>query len=283
MSGRTVKASDIEKAVAKICLEANTVLREDVLAALEEAYRGSEKESGPAAMLEVLVENAKIAKKTKLPICQDTGMAAVFVELGRDVVVSDGNIFQAIDAGVEKAYKEGFFRKSVVADPILRDNTGTNTPAMVHIDPVEGDKITISVMPKGFGSENKSAIAMLNPTSTPKDIIDFCVGTVKKAGPDACPPYVLGIGIGGTMEMCAFLAKKALLRPIDKANAKSHIAKLEEEIKVGANELKIGTMGLGGDHTVIGVNIETAPTHIAGLPVAVNISCHALRSASITI
>ena len=263
----------------ELCIKANTVLRVDVLEGLKGAY---EKEKGGTAskeMLGILLENAEIAKKESLPLCQDTGLAAVFVELGSDVVV-DGNIIDAVNEGIEKAYREGNFRKSVVDDPIIRKNTGTNTPGVIHVDIVKGDKLKISVMPKGFGSENKSRMVMLNPTSTDEDVIAFCVETVKKAGPDACPPYVLGIGIGGTMDQCALMAKKALLRPLHSSNPKSHINEIETKIEERSNALKIGVMGLGGESTVLGVNIEEVPTHIAGLPVAVNVACHALRSAS---
>ncbi|MBF0494089.1 MAG: fumarate hydratase [Candidatus Omnitrophica bacterium] len=187
---------------------------------------------------------------------------------------------KAVNDGVKTAYAEGYFRKSVVADPIKRKNTGTNTPCVIHFDFIAGDKIKISVLPKGFGAENKGRISMMNPTAGGGEIIDFCVETIKRAGCDACPPYVVGVGIGGTIEECALLAKEALLRPINKRNTEKHIASIEKEIFKKANGLKIGVMGLGGNSTVLGVNIETGPTHIAGLPVAVNLSCHAMRSAS---
>ncbi len=283
MSGGMIMVSDIEKTVEKLCIEANTVLRPDVLEALKESCRKEEEGSLSKKMLGVLLSNARIAKEKGLPLCQDTGIAAVFIDMGRDVVVNEGDIILAVNNGVEKAYKEGYFRKSVVEDPILRNNTGTNTPAVIHVDIVEGDRMSISVMPKGFGSENKSRIKMMNPTCGPDDIVDFCVEAVRKAGPDACPPYVLGIGLGGTIEWCAYLAKKALLRPVNSEHPKPHIAEMERRIKEKANTLEIGVMGLGGLTTVMGVNIEEASTHIAGLPVAVNISCHALRSASAVI
>ena len=280
---RVISCGRIEETVKALCLKANTVLREDVRKALEEACRREPQGSMPRKMLEILLENARIAESTGIPICQDTGMAAVFIDIGRDVVVRDGNILEAVDMGIEKAYVEGLFRKSVVEDPILRKNTGTNTPAIIHCDLVEGDRISVSVMPKGFGSENKSRVAMLNPTCDIDEIAGFCVETVRMAGPDACPPYVLGVGIGGTVEASALLAKKALLRPITDKSGKSHMADLERKVFEQANALGIGVMGLGGLSTVIGVNVESMPTHIAGCPVTVNVCCHALRSATAVI
>lgn len=280
---REIKSVEIENKVKDLCIEANTVLRPDVLRALETFYDQAGDGSLSREMLKVLIENAALAEKERIPLCQDTGMVVVFIELGRDVAISGGDLTEAVNKGVEKAYVEGLFRKSVVEGPIIRKNTGSNTPAVMHVEIVEGDKMTISVMPKGFGSENKSRMAMLNPTCNTEEIAEFCVETVKMAGPDACPPYVLGIGIGGTMDSCALLAKKALLRPIDEPSPEAHIAKLERMIAEKANALDIGIMGLGGKTTVMGVNIEEMPTHIAGCPVAVNICCHALRSASATI
>ncbi|MDP8298765.1 MAG: fumarate hydratase [Candidatus Tantalella remota] len=283
MNTRLIKALDIQKLVEYLCVRANTVLRRDVLEGIQKAYDGEADGSVSKKMLKVLLENTETAEKEKLPLCQDTGMAAVFIELGSEVQVSDGDIIDAVNAGIEKGYAEANLRKSIVADPVKRDNTGTNTPGVVHVDIVKGDKISITVMPKGFGSENKSRMVMLNPTSTDEDIIEFCVDTVRKAGPDACPPYILGVGIGGTMEQCTLMAKKALLRTIDSSNPKSHMADIEAKIKKRSNELKIGVMGLGGSDTVIGVNIMETATHIAGMPVAVNVACHALRSASGTL
>jgi len=283
MTRREIKASEIERTVKTLCIKANTVLRRDVLAAMEEACRKEKEGSLAKRMMEVLLENARIAEKKSIPICQDTGMVTVFIEMGKDAVICDGSLPEAIDSGVRTAYEEGFFRKSVVGDPLVRNNTGTNTPAVIHLDIVDGDKLNVSVIPKGFGSENKSRLAMLSPTGVRDGVIDFCVETVKKAGPDACPPYVPGVGLGGTMESCALLAKKALLRQITESNPKAHIAELERAIKEKANALGIGVMGLGGPATVMGVNIEEFPTHIAGCPVAVNLSCYALRSASGTI
>lgn len=275
-----MKVEDIKLAVKELSLKANTVLRPDVLEGIKRLYEQEPKGTQAKNMLKILVENAEIADKKNIPICQDTGLVVVFLEIGEDVHFYGGDLIQAVNEGVEEAYREGFFRNSVVGDPLLRKNTGTNTPAAIHVDIVKGDRMKISVMPKGFGSENKSRLIMLNPTSGPDRIIDFCVETVKIAGPDACPPYVLGIGIGGTMDTCALLAKKALLRPIDEPHREPHVAEMENKIMEKAKALKIGIMGLGGLSTVMGVNIELAPTHIAGLPVAVNVACHALRSAS---
>lgn len=277
---RRIDSGKIEKTVKELCKKANTILRPDVLKALTDCYNEEKKNSIAREMMEILMENARIARRKNLAICQDTGMVTCFVELGDRVIITGDSLERAINKGIEKAYRECYFRRSVVSDPLIRKNTGTNTPAIIHVDIVRGEKIKLSVMPKGFGSENKGRVVMLNPTSTSREIVDFCVDTVRKAGPDACPPYVLGIGIGGTMEACAFLAKKALLRPIGKHNPKAHIARMEREIKQKINALNIGVMGVGGRSTVMAVHIESAPTHIAGLPVAVNVSCHALRSAS---
>jgi len=279
MGLRHINADSIKKAAYKASVRANTVLRPDVLVAIKELCIREKDGTVSKSMMEVLVENADIAQREELAICQDTGVVAVFLEMGEGVVIDDGNVIKAVEDGVREAYEEKCFRKSVVGDPLLRENTGTNTPCVVHIELVQGDKVTVSIMPKGFGSENKSRMVMLNPTAGADKVVEFCVETVRIAGADACPPYVLGVGIGGTMEECPLLAKKALLRPIDQSSCKPHIAELERIIKMKIDELGIGVMGLGGVSTVMGVNIETGPTHIAGLPVAVNLSCHALRSA----
>lgn len=275
---RKVNAKRIEKKVKELCLKANTDLRPDVMKELKASYR-KEKNKLAKKMLKVLVENAEVAKEEKLPICQDTGVAVVFLEVGSSVHIV-GDLLKAVDKGVEEAYRKGHFRKSVVSDPVKRVNTGTNTPSVVHVDIVKGDKVRISVLPKGFGSENKSVIGMLNPTCTDDDIVDFCVSVVEKAGPDACPPYVLGIGLGGTMDLAALLSKKALLRGVTSKSRKKHIEKIEKKILKKANDLNIGVMGLGGKTTVMGVNVLEGHTHIAGCPVAVNVCCHALRSAT---
>jgi fumarate hydratase subunit alpha len=280
---RRIGMIDIEQTVKRLFIKANNVIRQDVLAAIEKAARLEKKGSVSSEMLGILIENAKIAKANNMPLCQDTGIATVFVEIGRGVDLSGTDITGSINRGVAKAYKEGFLRKSVVSDPLCRVNTGDNTPAIIHYDIVDGDRLSIQVLPKGFGSENKGKVLMLNPTADDEAVIDFCVETVRSSGPDACPPYVVGVGLGGTMESCAFLAKKALLRPIDKHNPSARLARIEKEIMKRANKLGIGVMGLGGNTSVLGVNLEASPTHIAGFPVAVNISCHALRSASAVI
>ncbi|MDD4957636.1 MAG: fumarate hydratase [Candidatus Omnitrophica bacterium] len=280
MTCRAISRTDIESAVMRLCLEANIIIRDDISRALE--ILAGEKEQGEHTrrMVKVLLDNATIARDKKIAICQDTGLVCVFIEIGDNVSVCGINMQDAVNKGVMLAYKEYGFRMSVVGDPVIRKNTGSNIPAILHVEIVPGDTVKISVMPKGFGSENKGRIGMLKPTSGVGEIVDFCVETVKLAGPDACPPYILGVGIGGTMEYCAYLAKKALLRKIDRPNAASHLADIETRIRSGANALDIGIMGLGGSSTVIGVNVEAAATHIAGLPVAVNLSCHALRTAT---
>ena len=276
---RKVSAKEIEGKVKELCYKANIIIRPDIKRALKKACL-AEKNLSSKRMIEILLENAEIAKKEKLPLCQDTGLAAVFVQIGCDVHIVGGDLSSAVNCGVETAYTVYNFRKSVVMDPLTREYRNTNTPAVLHVEPVKGKKIKITVMPKGFGSENKGRISMLNPTSGEKEIIDFCVETVRKAGPDACPPYILGVGIGGTMDMCALLSKKALLRPIDKKNSKINAVNLERKMLKKVNSLGIGVMGLGGLFTALAVNIELAPTHIAGLPVAVALSCHSLRSAT---
>lgn len=275
---RELNVSRIKEVVIELCLKANFELRKDVLKALKKAV-SKEKNERAKNILKSIVENARIAKSKKLAICQDTGIVTVFVEIGQEVAVSGRNLKDAIDEGVKEAYRKGCLRKSVVDDPLIRNNTNTNTPSVVVTDIVEGDRVKITVSPKGFGSENKSRIMMLRPTDSAIDIKEFVLDVVKDAGPDACPPFIVGIGIGGTFEWAAQLAKRALLRPIDIRNRKKHIARLEKELLNEINSLGIGPMGLGGKTTALGVNILEAPTHIAGLPVAVNMSCHATRSA----
>ncbi|MBD3426433.1 MAG: fumarate hydratase [Candidatus Omnitrophica bacterium] len=282
MSTRQVDVARVSDAVEELFLRANTVLRKDVTKALKDLYEKEQKPL-PKKMLGVLLENRDIAEKKNIPICQDTGVAVVFLKVGRSVAFTGGELMDAVDAGVRRAYEKGGLRKSVVEDPVLRGNTGTNTPAFVHAEIVPGDKIGITAMPKGFGSENKSVLCMLDPTSGEDAITDLCVESVRSTGPDACPPYVLGVGIGATADLCCLLAKKALLRDVDSSNPAQHLGRLEQAIKEEVNRLGIGVMGLGGISTVMGVNIEAAPTHIAGLPVAINLSCHALRSADMVI
>ncbi|MDD5423403.1 MAG: fumarate hydratase [Candidatus Omnitrophota bacterium] len=279
---REVNVSKIKDTVRELCLKANFDLRKDVLKALKDSLR-KEKDARARGILKSVIENAKLAKTKRIAICQDTGMAVVHMEIGQDVFLAGGDLKKAVDEGVRDAYSKGYLRKSVVGDPILRENAGTNTPSVLHTEIVEGDRIRISVSPKGFGSENKSRIMMFRPTDSVEDIKRFVVDVVKDAGPAACPPFVLGIGIGGTFEGAALLAKKALLRPIGEKNPARHIARIEKDLVNSINALGMGPMGLGGGTTVLGVNILEAPTHIAGLPVAVNVSCHATRSAGAVI
>ncbi len=279
---RKINVSKITDAVKELCLKANFELRSDVLAALKKAL-AKERSSLGAGILKDIIENARIAKEDSIAICQDTGMVAVFLEIGREVSLTGGNLERAVNEGVKRAYKGGCLRKSVVADPLLRKNTGTNTPCVIHTDIVEGNRMRIALSPKGFGSENKSKIMMFRPTATVEEIKKFVVDAVRDAGPSACPPLIIGIGIGGTFEKAAYLAKKALLRRIDIGNPKKHICRLERELLKEINSIGMGPMGLGGKTTALGINILDYPTHIAGLPVAVSISCHATRSKEVVL
>lgn len=276
---RKIDVSRIKAAVRDLCVKANFELRPDILAALKRA-QGRETGASARSILRDIIENAKVAKARKLAICQDTGMACVRIEVGQDVSLTGGSLRRAVDDGVREAYRDSYLRKSVVRDPLSRKNTGTNEPAILVTEIVDGSRVSIEVSPKGFGSENKSMIKMFRPTALIREIKDFVIDVAQKAGPDACPPLVLGVGIGGTFETAAALAKKALLRPINRAHREKHIARLERELLKELNDLGVGPMGLGGKTTALGVNILTHPVHIAGLPVAVNVSCHATRSAS---
>ncbi|MDN4754761.1 fumarate hydratase, partial [Porphyromonadaceae bacterium W3.11] len=231
-------------------------------------------------ILGTLLENSEIARDNKKPLCQDTGMSVVFVNMGQEVEVVGGFIGDAINQGVREGYEDGYLRKSVVNDPILRENTKDNTPAVIHYNIVPGDKFEIHISPKGFGSENKSQLKMLTPSQGEEGVKDFILQVVSEGGANACPPLIIGVGIGGTMERCAFLAKKALLRPVGENSTKPHIAAMEKELLERVNKLGIGPAGFGGDTTALDVHIEAEATHIAGLPVAVNIGCHATRHAS---
>ena len=270
---REIKAEVISQCVAEMCIRANTVLPDDVCAALETART---QEDGVVArdVLDTIIENYHIANP--VPICQDTGMACVFLEIGQDVHIV-GDLTQAVNAGVAKGYTEGYLRKSVVRDPLSRENTGDNTPAMLYTELVPGDELRITVAPKGFGSENMSRIAMLKPADGVDGVVNFVLETVRLAGPNPCPPIVVGVGIGGNFDKAALLAKKALLRPIGSRNETPFYAQLEETLLEKINALGIGPQGLGGKTTALGVQIETLPTHIAGLPCAVNINCHVSR------
>ena len=274
---RIINAERITECVKKLCIEANCSLPGDVRACIEASL---EAETWPLAkdVLGRIVENYRIAEKEQCPICQDTGMACVFVSVGQDVHI-EGSLTDAINEGVRRGYTEGYLRKSVVADPIRRGNTGDNTPAMIYYDIVPGDKVEITVAPKGFGSENMSAVKMLKPSDGIEGVKEFVIKTVEEAGPNPCPPVVVGVGIGGTFDKAAFMAKKALLRPLQSKNDDAFYAALEEELLEKINALGVGPQGLGGRTTALGVNIEQCPTHIAGLPVAVNINCHVTRHA----
>ena len=275
---RTVTASAITDTVARLCLQANQKLPDDVSAALARSRRT---EPWPLAKttLDLLWDNMELADQRQLPICQDTGMACVFVELGQDVHI-EGDFEQAVHEGVRRGYGEGYLRKSIVADPLRRVNTGDNTPAAITLRLVPGDGLSITVAPKGFGSENMSRLAMLKPADGVQGVKDFVIETVRLAGPNPCPPIILGIGIGGSFDKVAGLAKHALLRPIDLPNPDSFYAALEQDLLKEINALGIGPQGFGGRTTCLGLSIETAPTHVAGLPVAVNVSCHVTRRAS---
>ena len=275
---RTVKDSDIRDTVAELCIRANRCLPEDVRAAIERACAD---EPWPAAQrsLGILLDNLSLAKERALPVCQDTGLACVFLELGQDVHI-DGDLNDAVQAGIRKGYTEGYLRCSVVSDPLRRVNTGDNTPGVLNVHLVPGDVCRLTVMPKGFGSENMSRLKMLTPAQGVEGVRQFVLDTVRAAGPNPCPPIVVGVGIGGTFDRVAALAKQALLRPLDQPNPDPYYADLERSLLDEINALGIGPQGFGGRTTALGCAIETAPTHVAGLPVAVNMSCHATRRAS---
>ena len=273
---REIHISEIISTVRDLCIESNYYLSSDVREALCNA-KENETWSLAENILDQIILNSNIAKEEDMPICQDTGMACVFVEVGQDVHIVGGLLQDAINEGVRRGYEEGFLRKSVVKDPINRVNTKDNTPAIIYYDIVQGDKIKITVAPKGFGSENMSRIKMLKPSDGLQGVKDFIIETVKLAGPNPCPPIVIGIGIGGTFDKAAYLAKKALIRPLNKRNDEKFYSDLEEELLENINKLGIGPQGFGGKTTALGLNIETYATHIAGLPVAVNINCHATR------
>ena len=277
---REIDVNTIVDAAAKLCMDANYYLNEDIAQAFSRCLPKEESPVGKKA-LESMLENADIAREEKVPICQDTGMAVVFFELGMDVHITGGDLDEAINEGIRRGYGEGFLRKSVVKDPIDRINTGDNTPAIIHYSIVKGDKIKMTVAPKGFGSENMSALAMLTPSGGIEAVKDFVLKTVSTAGGNPCPPIIAGVGIGGTMEKCALLGKKALLRPVGSANADPFWSGVESELLEKINALGIGPAGFGGRTTALGVHIETFATHIAGLPVAVNIGCHVTRHAEV--
>lgn len=276
---RTVHTDKVRDAIKEMCMEANLVLSNDVEGRLYTAEKNEISALGKKIVSQ-LRENMEIAKKEGIPICQDTGMAIVFLEIGQEVCLEGDYIEDAVNEGVRRGYQEGYLRKSVVGDPIIRENTRDNTPAVIHTRLVPGDRIKITVAPKGFGSENMSRIYMLKPADGEEGIKEAVLETVRLAGPNACPPMVVGVGIGGSFEKCALLAKKALTRSLDVPSPLPHIRAMEEELFKKINALNIGPGGFGGVTTVLGVNIETYPTHIAGLPVAINICCHVNRHAA---
>ncbi len=275
---RTLNVTAITENIKEMCIEANHFLSEDMKCALEQAVAAEEAPLG-RQILKQLQENMKIAGEDMIPICQDTGMAVIFLEIGQDVHFEGGFLEDAIHEGVRQGYGEGFLRKSVVRDPLLRENTNDNTPAVIHYDIVFGDRVKITVAPKGFGSENMSRVFMLKPADGIEGVKNAVLTAVKDAGPNACPPMVVGVGIGGTFEKCALMAKKALTRPVNLRSDIEYVRELELELLQKINCSGIGPGGLGGTTTALAVNIETYPTHIAGLPVAVNICCHVNRHA----
>lgn len=276
---KNIDAKVIEDTVARLCIEANLRLPLDVINAIESAEK-AEPWDGAKRILSLLGDNVRIASEKTLPVCQDTGMACVFVELGQDVHIDGGDFEEAVNNGVRRGYGEGYLRKSVVCDPLRRVNTGDNTPALLTVKLTRGDKMRITVMPKGFGSENMSALKMLKPADGVEGVKNFVLETVEKAGANPCPPIIVGVGIGGSFDKAAYLAKHALLRPVDEPNPDEYYAALESELLDKINALGIGPQGFGGKTTALAVLIEAMPTHVAGLPVAVNISCHATRRAS---
>ncbi len=275
---RTISVDVITKNIKEMCIEANHFLSEDMKAALENAADVEEKALGKQ-ILQQLQENLQIAGEDMIPICQDTGMAVIFMEIGQEVHFEGGALEEAINEGVRQGYVEGYLRKSVVKDPLIRENTKDNTPAIIHYDIKPGDEVRITVAPKGFGSENMSRVFMLKPADGIEGVKDAVLTAVKDAGPNACPPMVVGVGIGGTFEKCALMAKKALSRPVNVRSEIPYVKELEEELLEKINMTGIGPGGLGGKTTALAVNIDTYPTHIAGLPVAINICCHVNRHA----
>lgn len=273
---REIEVSRITDVVERLCIAANEHLPEDVKNAIRHC-RSCEDGKIAQGVLDNIIENFEIADRECVPICQDTGMACVFLEIGQDVHLTGGFLNDAVNEGVRRGYDKGYLRKSVVKDPIRRGNTGDNTPAVIYTEIVPGDQVKITVGPKGFGSENMSAIRMFKPSAGLQGIKDFILETVETAGPNPCPPMVVGVGIGGTFDKAALLAKKALMRPIDSSNPDPYYAELEREMLEKINCLGIGPQGFGGKTTAIGLNIETMPTHIAGMPCAININCHVTR------
>lgn len=273
---RTIQVQDITKNIKEMCIEANHFLSFDMDSAMKNAAEREKSDLG-CQILDSLQENLQIAGEEMIPICQDTGMAVVFLEIGQEVHFEGGSLEEAVNEGVRQGYTEGYLRKSVVKDPLIRENTKDNTPAVIHYSITDGDSVTITVAPKGFGSENMSRVFMLKPADGAEGVKNAVLTAVKDAGPNACPPMVVGVGIGGTFEKCAILAKKALTRPVNERSSVPYVREMEEELLQKINAMGIGPGGLGGSTTALAVNINTYPTHIAGLPVAVNICCHVNR------
>lgn len=276
---KSINTEVIIKNIKEMCIEANYKLASDVEKRIRDAAKTEDSKLGKQ-ILDQLSENMDIALNENIPICQDTGMAIIFIKIGQDVHIEGGDFEEAINEGIRQGYQEGYLRKSVVGDPLIRDNTKDNTPGIIHYEIIKGDQLEITVAPKGFGSENMSRVYMLKPSDGVEGVKQAVIETVKLAGPNACPPIVVGVGIGGSFEKCTLLSKKALTRSIDKPSQVEHIRQLEEELLDEINRLRIGPGGFGGKTTALGVNIETYPTHIAGLPVAINICCHVNRHIS---
>jgi fumarate hydratase subunit alpha len=275
MDVREIPVEEITNTIRRLCIEANTILGDDVIESLKKGY---EKEESPVGkdIFRQLLENARIAKEEGIALCQDTGLAVVFVEMGQDIHIVGGDLSESINEGVRQGYRDGFLRASSL-DPLTRKNFGDNTPAIIHVEIVPGEKLKLTVIPKGFGGENMSRVALFTPASGIEGIKEFVVRTVEEAGANPCPPGIVGVGIGGTLEKAALIAKKSLLRPIGQRNSNPEVAKLEEELLEEINKLGIGPQGLGGTITALDVHIETYPTHIGSLPVAVNLQCHCAR------
>jgi len=273
---REISVELITNTVAGLCREANLDLGEDMLALIKEAVSEEESPLG-RSFLESLLENAGLARRKELALCQDTGMVVVFAELGQELHITGGDFNTAVSEGVRRGYRENYFRRSVVKDPFLRENTGDNTPPVIYVQVVPGDRLRLTVMPKGFGSENKGQVAMLTPAQGKEGVKEFVLKTVSQAAAGSCPPVVVGVGVGGTMEYAALLAKRALLRPAGTKHQRADLRELEKELLAAVNNLGIGPQGLGGRRTALAVQVEVYPTHIAGLPCAVNLSCHCLR------
>ena len=276
---KEILCSQITETVKELCIKANKILPDDLVCRIENGYKAEEKDL-PKNVMKDLLDNLNCAKELNIPICQDTGMAVIFAEIGQDVHIKDGSFENAVNEGVRQGYVDGLLRKSIVRDPLERINTNDNTPAIIHTKIVSGENIKLTVAPKGFGSENMSRIKMFTPSATKEDIMDFVIETVKIAGGNPCPPIVLGVGIGGDFEYCAYLSKKALCRDTNIKNSNPFYAEMENTLLEIINNTNIGPQGFGGKTTALAINIETAPTHIAGLPVAVNVGCHVTRHAT---